>query len=459
MEGKIDKALDFFKPKNKIFYANFLIGLLCIVFSQLSPFTDGNEGQLNQAFDHAIVKEAGEAARASESLSSDSENAGQDLVFMEIDSHLHKKWGSPLITPRDKVALVIEAACAGGASIIIPDILFDHRDTGNPAGDLKLEKVLQAVGRGGNATKIILPAKIENDGSLVAPYFSAALSINPNIFFATPMASESSTDNVVRYWSPYKVSTSGERTTFLWNAAFLAALLDGGKASELTQMRNSILGTGNLEDIQLPGKHIKLSSKEDAFYLYRLRFKLIPANTMTNHPQGNLFQNLHSVEEISQVNFKNKIVIIGHSSPEVGDIYPTPVGQMAGMFIIGNAINTILHQHQPHQLPWYCSLFLKVLTVWLACCLLAKKRAVIPVVLMGIVLKLFQYKLTTLIFLNLGLFGNLLATIQTVGNVELFFNTLEHIFGMLEDRKKKQAPRDTGADKARDPVPPRPEVL
>ena len=361
-----------FSGTEKIHFAiNLSIGILIALFFHFLEHTDWGEDTINKAFDFVIAREAGNAAGAVESLTSQRSTRATDrIVFVEIDDEAYRKWGKPLVTPRDRLAEIVESAYKGGAKVILLDILLEDRDCCHPDGDRKLRNVLQDMTNGKAASKVIFPVRIGRDGGVQKKsLFEDLLRGNPNFYTATAGISATATDRVVRYWIPFEAFKDGGDTTILWNMSFIAAMLAEGKESEIKECEKRIkTGTAHgTQRIELSnGKSIKVTSDREDIYSNRIRFLLVPKNALSDHAGGNLFDGLYKLDETMHATFKDKIVIIGNSSPDAGDMHPTPIGNLAGMFIIGNATNTIALGIQPSRSPAWLNLLIEAFVVIMA---------------------------------------------------------------------------------------------
>jgi hypothetical protein len=361
-----------FSRKKKIhFVINISIGIIIAIFFHFLEQTDWGESTINKAFDFVITREAEKSLAAMKSLDSQKNSKMSDqILFVEIDDETYRKWGKPLITPRDRLADMISLVSQGGAKVIILDVLLEDKDCFHPGGDTILGKVLQGMKDRRDPVKVIFPVRIGQDGGILKDnLFRDIIESNPNFYAATANIAFTATDRLVRYWIPSEKTKGNNGDIVLWNMSFLATILSEDKETELAEVeskiKNGTLLKAHYFSMRRSGR-IAISTDRDDIYLNRIRFFLIPKNTITWYPGGNLFSTLYQVEEVKHADFKDKIVIIGNSSPEAGDIYPTPVGDLAGMFIIGNAINTISLGIQPSRTPWVLNILIEIVMIILA---------------------------------------------------------------------------------------------
>ena len=356
---------------------NVFIGIAIAVFMFGVEHTDWGEANINKAFDFGIKVEASKSTKAMESLKAQRNiHISDRIVFAEIDHETYKKWGSPLLTPRVKLAEIVKIAHEGGAKIIALDVLLENKDCCHPQDDLILRKTLQDITDKKSTTKVIFPVSIDYDGKKRKNIFQDLIDQNPNFYIASAQISASVTDRIIRYWVPFETIKNDNGGNIIWNISFLVAMLDKGKEREIRKFEKTIISGKFHKDHRIELDHdrfITISPDRDEIYRNRIRFFLIPKNTLSNYPGGNLFENAYNIDEIKHVSLKDKIVIIGNSSPDAGDIHHTPVGDMAGIFIIGNAVNTISLGIQPSPSPLWLSIIIDIAFIFMAAFLFLNK--------------------------------------------------------------------------------------
>ncbi len=177
-------------------------------------------------------------------------------------------------------------------------------------------------------------------------------------------------------------------------------------------------------------KVITLSPDKDDMYHNRIRFLLIPRDTIPNHPAGNLFDNVFKVDEIKHANVRDKIVIIGNSSPDFDDIHSTPVGNMAGMFIIGNALNTISLGLQPSRPPLWLNIIIDIVIVIMAAFIFLYFNSFRAKILSYVVIIPIVGLVSWFIFLYMGVLLNCIFALMGIIN----HPTFEHIEKYLDNK-------------------------
>lgn len=425
------KLKSLFENRLALFYLYVLFGLVILGLCYILEKTDWGETGISKAFDFVIIHEAKKSAEAATNLNTRSSNKISDqIIFIDIDHQTFKKWGSPLITPRDKLAAIIKAASEGGAKIIIPDFVFENNDCYRPGSDEKLFEVLKEITDKKMSSKVIFPVRYNHDGEIQKNLFQALINKNPNFYNATADISAPTSDNVIRYWVPFKTIQNGKEDKILWNMAFLAAVIASGQEKQLREVEKTIKD-GKLNKTNRfkfdDKRKIMLSSDKDDIFATRIRFQFIPRKCLTDYPDGNLFDNIYKAEESVRAPFKDKIVIIGNSSPDAEDIHHTPIGEMAGMFIIGNAMNTILQGEQPLRWPLWGSLVLEVIILMISAAVFAAMRwhSFVVSCLLSLGLLFLSICLSLVIFFWTGAFLNFVFITVVVGFLSGAVNAAE----------------------------------
>jgi CHASE2 domain-containing sensor protein len=157
-----------FSKKRKIHFAvNLCVGIVIAILFHFIEHTRYGEDLINGAFDFIIRKEALKSAQIRDDFN---KKISDKILFVDIDQLTYSKWGSPLITPRDELARIIEAAYTGGARVIVLDILIEGNDCLRPEGDARLRKVLENIINGEKDTKVVVPVRVSNSREILSAY-------------------------------------------------------------------------------------------------------------------------------------------------------------------------------------------------------------------------------------------------------------------------------------------------
>jgi len=426
-----------FSRKNKIlFCVNLCIGIIILILCFIFEHSKWGEDTLNTAFDCFIAIESKKAAEKAKNIhESKDDKLYEQIAFIDINDNTYKKWKRPLITPRDELAKIVEGAYLSNAKAIVLDILFEENDCCNPKKDKDLKKVFRDMTNKAATTKVIFPVRITCDGNIRKNIFDELIERNPNFYTAIPNISATSTDRIIRYWIPYEIVNNSK---ILWNVSVLAAVIANEKIEELKTIENKIkpqqLAENEDDSITMNnGKNIYLSAKKADLYRHRIRFLLVPPNIMSDHWGGNI-KEVYTVDQAKHVNFKDKIVIIGNSSPDMGDISPTPVGNMAGMYIIGNAANTILLGMQPSHLLWV-SIVMDIFLIIVSAYLFVYFASLLAQILGSIILIFIFGVISYHYFLLTGTFLNFTFAVAGM----FFHNIISDIEEIIENRFLKHS--------------------
>jgi hypothetical protein len=187
------------------------------------------------------------------------------------------------------------------------------------------------------------------------------------------------------------------------------------------------------------GKIIKLPYDKAHLYLQRLRFLLVPESSIKETSiekdvttEGNLFQTTVKFEELEYYKefFKDKIVIVGNSSPDAGDIHRTPIGEMAGMYVLGNSINTILAKEQPSPPPVWLSIVIEIAVIILAAYVFLYFTSLLAQIIVSVLILLVFGYFSYLYFLKAGVFLNFVFAIVGMG----FHETIKDMEEIIEKK-------------------------
>lgn len=446
LTGNFKKWFSFhsYTPKQiNDFWANIIIGLSIAAAFLVLEYTIWGQKNINVQMDFFVLQEA------DQSVKKGPDDSGL-IAFIDIDDSAYKSWGRPALTPRDKVAELIELAVSGDAKVIISDIYFAEPDY-SPASalnsketplrgqdrDERLRQTLLKLKANGQA-KIILPGFPYSDGVMRKFLFDDLLD-NRTIFQGIPLSLSSRYDGVLRYWRPeiLALDARAKAPSVIWSSPFLAAVLSQGNFSDLDALAKNI---AKLPPHALPQPiAVQLQSPSgprtvhafteglDAHNYHRIRFLLIPTGMSKLNPKNtNVYAHTWKVSsrgtvappEKAREFFRNRIVIIGNSSPDWGDRYMTPLGEMPGMYIQGNIVNTIMNVKQIEKPPLLAYCLLQILVVVSASYAFLRfhpfwSHLTISLILLLICWLAYQF------FLQTGIFINILFSLAGIGFNEL----------------------------------------
>jgi CHASE2 domain-containing sensor protein len=302
------------------------------------------------------------------------------IVFIDIDHDTYMKWGEPLIFQRSRIADFIRVAEKNDAKVVVFDILFDYPSFAAHE-DYELRSVLEEMTRRKSSLKIVFPVILRNtDRTIKKNIYEDIIDRNPNFQCGVPYLSLSKTDKVIRYIRYYDVADTGKgEKRVLWSVPLLAWALYKDTLQHLKNLEPAIINDVKLNrrehyGIERAGqRRIDVSNSE--LFSNRIRFSLLPPGTLDG--EGNLFTERILPDELDalQKELNNKIVIIGTSSKDKEGWYPTPIGEMAGFYIIGNAINMMVSNWQVRDTPLWVTFLLEFFLIVTASYLFVYFRA------------------------------------------------------------------------------------
>jgi CHASE2 domain-containing sensor protein len=367
---------------------NVIVGIVIALGFWFSAGTQWGEGVRNLAFDLLV--------RVEYHFTHEVRQGENPMYFVEITPDQYQRWGEPLLTPRDKMADLIEAAWKKEAPVLVLDVLLDRPDREHPVADAKLRLLLDRMLRDNARMQVIFPVRIGADGDLrshlLEDFFERKTADGRRLFYPAVPTVLASEDLLHRFWEGYQVCRDRlGHARIVWSVPLLAATLHDGHQERLEQMAKKLLagvghaaGAGDdshgaelqlelgagelqlapLERAMLPGGDhpvYRAGESHGLTYAQRVRF-LIPPETQARRDAENFRPGM------SPDSLAGKIVVIGNSSPETGDILATPVGRIPGMYLVGNAINTIVTDRMPshmnHWLDLALEAFIIVVAAW-----------------------------------------------------------------------------------------------
>jgi hypothetical protein len=431
------------EKKKTQFCVNMWAGIVVLLLMHFAASTKWAEGVLNNAFDEFIQKDARKAA-AEEKIA----NTG-DIFLVDLDHIKPEKTGEEIsyISPRDTIAQIIDMATHGKAKIIVLDILLEKKDK----KDEELQKVLETFPTDKKfQTKIIFAQRVGvvgKDRTLKKNLFDPLIDKNPNFYRAIPTLYVTKKDRLIRYWKAYDLYGKEE---VIWSIPVLGVILNKGRMADLKEYEKQLVQKGSsidnfVVDLDKSKTFVVPAGNKD-LYRQRIRFFLIPEDCIDVPHAGNL--TLPTMDSLNPRRFENKIVLIGSSDPEKGDIHPTPVGDMPGMYIQGNAIHIILQGLQPAPAPWWIAIVLDIVVIiFVPYCFLYLKSwlvKLIGTIVLTTALALVSYYI---LFRFLGMFFSFAFGTAAMGYFDTFSGIRETILKMKEKKKKSnRSPRNTRKD-------------
>ena len=325
------------------------------------------------------------------------------IAFIDIDEASWRRWGEPLLTPRDKLAALLRHAVDGGARAIVLDVDLVHPNAGDAALRAVLERWLRDAGpRVPDLPPLLLvrDLRLPPMGSDALPQerataFDALVARAPGIHWAAPLF-ELDADGMVRRWRLWIAACGVDGRPLVRPSMqlLLAALLDGseperegltrklegfvpaacgGVASETAQVGQAGHGQSARDQADhgaAPGHAGHQGHGGETVSLGDRAFQLHPHGTAARviyrepwRPAPGKARHAVLLDEqrvpvlsvrpaatVARTSdprgsewLRGHVAIIGGSHQETGDIYMTPLGWMPGSLILANAIQSFGH--------------------------------------------------------------------------------------------------------------------
>ena len=378
------------KENKNQFWFNFLLGIGILFFFILIKDTAVIQASINGWLDYYIMFRM--------NSDTDTHAVASNITFLDFDNKSFKMLNKPDLTPRDKVAYLLDIAYSGNAKVIVLDIDFSESDYSPtkkfadedvPRNGLERDKILfDTIERIKNDstsdTKIIIPLVNYADKTVKRNIFESLID-NKKIFAATPtLTTNQGGDNYARFWLPYLTVKDNETNEpkILWSIPLLAAVLYAGDFNDLENSRTEILNdnknsfvtkinykqnqqfTFYRESLQNSG----IIRDTTAVQYNRIQYVAIPPDVLVQFPLGtiapsNIGHWRKNGLDNTRIDCQDKIVIIGRADEDCSDFFTTPCGNLSGMYIHGNSIASILGETRPHLAPIYKYVLIEVLLI------------------------------------------------------------------------------------------------
>ena len=334
----------------------------------------------------------------------------QRMMLVEIDETTFREWGSPVITPRDKLKEIIAKAEQAGASVIAVDLELSwwsdgciHEVGKTPAcsladstADDSLAQYLHSLNerQTPKAPIIILTrtyryplGKTQAFRERAPSFLDDTLKSQKNVFWSSTFFKVDD-DRIRRRWQLASLICQDEHLTLMPSMQLLVAMTqlyttpdstreaaqlirtklkqwndwantlscDANQGSTLAQLCQRQQSCPDLT-VELP-KQAGLSDETHLVDLAggreteRVVYRFAPPDN-PNPFQRRLIDKINAQQLLSH-DIDNQIVLIGVTYPESGDHHPIPIRdkEVDGVYIVANAIDTLLRFGQFQPQPW-----------------------------------------------------------------------------------------------------------
>ena len=316
---------------------------------------------------------------------------GLAYTILDIDDPTWQLWGSPNVTPRDRLLAMLRTATGGSAAAVLVDLDLTSReaDNGRTAGpaDLALGEFLESY-RG--TVPIVLPrllrASVNPDSSesLPSPVPAWFEPVRPGgpVHWGTVQFVEED-DGVVRRWRLFEpvCEESGPRVLPSVQLILAATVDTATSPAMLAEALREMAppSCGDAEEIEgaglfLFGHVIKpRSAAIPERIIYSIAWPPEPhAGRMVRLPDGTVVPTLLRLSASQATDSQtpldprlldHRVVVIGTSAGASRDWYTTPLGRMPGMAVVVNAVESLRRygQYGTHSTVLYWAVFVALL--------------------------------------------------------------------------------------------------
>lgn len=353
------------KENKKYFVFNVTLGLMIMLllhlFSDFKPVIE-SEDEFADVFIQLTANDK-------------SKKGSTAYTFLDFDDESFTAWNEPFFTPRDKLLKLIQASVDAHAKVVVVDIdlhrpadihynrLLDYLDAyddscaaraknNEPCAAVILVRSFAMPNKESIAIIRLAPARLES-----------IVSRSANIHWASTLY-EVSSDHKVRYWNLWQSAcNAGDQSVpqIIPSVQLLALTLarsrhPANNQQELMRRLQVFIPPSckrSDEKHNLPVEPLHLDGFQIDFDQERVSrrvFYSIPRKASTALTDSGEHV-LHTIpahiitdnhgQESSTAMLQNRIVLIGASHIESGDIHHTPLGTMPGSLIIINAMHSL----------------------------------------------------------------------------------------------------------------------
>jgi CHASE2 domain-containing sensor protein len=316
-------------------------------------------------------------------------NPSPRFAFIDIDDATWFAWGAPLVTPRGKVATLIERTASAKPAMIVVDIDLAWRDGADggdgqlSASEAELARVLAAWPPDAPPLLLVrslLPHPPPSLPALRPTAFDAAAA-KPNLHWALP-SFERDADGKLRRWllvTPYCTAGKPGILPSLQLAAAWIWWTRPGNESPLERALGGAVpascdgreAAARLSFTAPDGPQVVIDGAETASrVIYAVRWEKGKAGLGPRDVGGGFKIAVRSAQAVERIpagggipGIEGAIAIIGGSFDESGDLHETPIGVMPGAIVLANAIDALIHHGTPKSPPWPLSLALSLVII------------------------------------------------------------------------------------------------
>ena len=358
------------------------------------------------------------------------QNKMQRMELFEIDNNAFQEWGSPVITPRDKLKALIEQADKGGAHVIAVDLELSWWSDGcihvpgktpscspsDSRADEALAKYLETFNqREDDKAPILILTRVhqyplKDDGQLndqtfrVKPpsFLDEALKVEKNVFWSSTFF-EVDSDRVRRRWQLASLVCEDDHLTVVPSMQLLVALAQLYATDNTTREAANVIRAFKTrlndwaktlpcdatqgatiprlcQQQECPNLTIALPKKSgvsDQSHVVdlaggreteRVVYRFAPADS-PKHSQRSLIDKENALDVLAAgADVDSQIVFIGATHYASGDQHPVPIRykEVDGVYVVMNAVDTLLRFGQFKSQDWLGKLIISICVIVVA---------------------------------------------------------------------------------------------
>jgi len=287
------------------------------------------------------------------------------FTLIDIDEASHRAWGEPFHTPRDKLADLIRFSAQAQPLAILLDIEL-NRHGQDPQADQALAEVLQHYDA--QQPPLLLLRTFQADNRQIRPLFFASDSVGAGIHWAQPLFQRDADQHIRRWLLLRNGCQENQQSLLLPSFQLLVDALLRGQLDELSTELQQLTPPDCTQDPHpLHYRHLDTHRHGVGERLIYTQSWQREAANIVRLPAQRLAECAH-LQNCDTALLHQRIVIIGSSHADANDIHQTPLGDMPGMMIILNAIQSFHHYGQtstpPNAVKWLIEALLILLMAW-----------------------------------------------------------------------------------------------
>ncbi len=319
--GKLTRGLpDIVRYLSAGFFSYSIIALLMSCTDLISIIDDHSFDLMNEIFvDTNYIK-----------------SPSQNYIFIDIDEKTYDQWNYPLLSPRDKIADLIQIVMASDPLVMVVDLdLTDEGIDVKAASRLKSLLEKEKI-----RDKAILMRNVRGTKDQVkyaTSFYFEKIQLDP-VAWSIPFFEADDEDFLIRKWNLNK------------SVKLQQQLMEVISPQQIIRDRFVSLNSHSKTD--------ERTSFQRIFYSYTYDFN---PNFLGNLKKGFFRYSASDVIEAGRLpgkTLKDSVVILGASHSYSKDIWRTPVGSMPGSVIILNAIKSLLDYGWLQKLSVFVSIII-----------------------------------------------------------------------------------------------------